>query len=193
MSSAFGDVSTDDVVKFAAEFPLAWITPVADPAASLLMPLLIETDPAGQPVSVVGHLPRRAPATELLQQDGRAVFLFLGPNAYIPPAWVSKPGWVPTWNFLSLKILSDQAEIEDSLTRPAVEALVRHMESRQGSDWSVDDIGERYDTLLNQIIGFRSNITSAQPRFKLGQDETPAVHEEIKQALEPHPMAQWMK
>lgn len=193
MSVQFSNVPTREVVRFAAAYPFGWIVPVADPSSALLMPLLIETDAGGEPRSILGHLPRRAAATDALNRDGAAMFLFLGANAYIPPAWVSKADWAPTWNFLSLKVHASDTGIDETLTRSAVEALVDHMERSVGSDWTVEKIGSRYDELLSSIIGFRSPVQALEPRFKLGQDETPAVYNEIKRALTDHDLAGWME
>jgi len=193
MSADFSDVPADDILSFAAQYPLGWIVPAADPSAALLMPLLIETDAAGNPASVFGHLPKRAAATDILRREGSAVFLFLGANAYIPPAWISKEGWAPTWNFLSLKVRAAATQVNEALTRPAVERLVDHMEARAGSGWTVEQLGPRYEQLLGGIIGFRSPVLSLEPRFKLGQDETNEVHDEIRRALGDHPLAGWME
>ncbi|WP_300379084.1 FMN-binding negative transcriptional regulator [Henriciella sp.] len=193
MSDPFEAVSTLDAVRFAAEYPLAWIVPVADPAAALLMPVLFEREGNDPGAMLLGHLPRRAAATGILRGDGRAVFLFLGPNAYIPPAWVSQQGWAPTWNFLSLKATAETTVIDDAMTRPAVETLVEHMEQRDGSGWMVAKIGERYETLLQGIIGFRSKVSGIHPRFKTGQDETASVRDEIRRGLEGHPLTRWME
>lgn len=193
MSAGFSDVPLSDILEFAADYPLAWIVPAADPSTALLMPLLLETDAAGKPTSVLGHLPRRAAAADVLRRDGSAVFLFLGANAYIPPAWVSREGWAPTWNFLSLKVGTAETHLDEALARPAVEALVNHMEARAGTGWTVEKIGPRYERLLSAIIGFRSPVHSLEPRFKLGQDETGRVHDEIRRALGDHPLVGWME
>jgi transcriptional regulator len=192
MSADFSDVPMGDVLDFAATCPLAWIVPSADPSTALLMPLLIETDEDGNPASVLGHLPRRAAATDILRQDGRAVFLFLGANAYIPPAWISAEGWAPTWNFVSLKIGTAATIVDATLTESAVEALVGLLETQAGSDWGVEKIGPRYQSLLSAIIGFRAPVRTFEPRFKLGQDETSTSRDEIRRALVDHPLANWI-
>lgn len=193
MSADFSDVPSSDVLDFAAVHPLAWIVPAAAPSTAMLMPLLIETDGEGKPAFVLGHLPRRAEATEVLLQDGSAVFLFLGANAYIQPAWISKPGWAPTWNFLALKISATDTHVHETLTRPAVETLVNQMERRSGSGWTVERIGPRYEKLLGAIIGFRASVETIEPRFKLGQDETDTARDEIMNALADHPLSRWME
>lgn len=212
MSHLFETVENADLLRFAAENPLAWIVPAADPSAAILMPVLIETEASGVPVSLLGHLPRRGAITGLLGENTRATCLFLGPNAYIPPDWISKPGWAPTWNFVSLKVTGD-IRLDPALTDEAVRRAVDHMErpmgagqvsgqvsgrdsgrdSGGGSDWTVEQMGERYGRLLHRIIGFQMEDIGLTPRFKTGQDETEQSYREVFEALAGHPLQSWMR
>lgn len=192
MPDLHADVSTEKMLDFAAAYPFAWIVPFADPSAALLMPVLIETDEDGKPASLLGHLPRMHEATKALAGDGRIAVLYLGPHAYIPPAWIRKKHWAPTWNFVSLKVTAT-ATTDTDLTRPAVETLVHHMEAPAGSSWTVADMGERYEGLLGGIIGFRAAIDTLTPRFKVGRDETAESHADIRHGLAGHPLADWME
>lgn len=191
MSAKFTTVPNADILRFAAEHPLAWVVPHADPGDAVLMPMLMEPDASNQPANLLGHLPRSGQILSRLSEDPRATCLFLGPHAYIPPRWISKPGWAPTWNFLSLKV-SGTITLDDALTEEAVRALVAHMETRAGSDWSVEQMGPRFEGLLRGIIGFRMRIDTLQPRFKTGQDETETSHAEIHAHLEGHGLRAWM-
>ena len=190
MTSPFQAVPAGDIVRFVSENPLAWIVPSADPSAAILMPLLLETDDAGNPASLLGHLPRWPALLERLWQSPSSTCLFLGPNVYVPPGWVSKPGWAPTWNFLSLKA-SGQIRPDDTLAEPAIRALVTHMEAASG--WTTEAVGERFQALLKGVTGFRMQIDSLEPRFKLGQDESDQSHAEIYSQLGGHPLQAWMR
>lgn len=190
MTSPFETVSSQDITRFISENPLAWIVPSADPSASILMPLLLETNVDGHPVSLLGHLPRSAPLLEQLWNRPAATCLFLGPHAYVPPGWVSKPGWAPTWNFVSLKA-SGALMPDENLTEEAIRRLVGHMEPDSG--WTVEAVGARFEALLKGVIGFRMSIDTLQPRFKTGQDESEQSHAEIHARLEGHPLQSWMR
>ncbi|KCZ94095.1 FMN-binding negative transcriptional regulator [Hyphomonas johnsonii] len=191
MTSPYEAVSNESIARFIAENPMAWIVPAADPSAAFLMPLLLEVDANGSPTTFLGHLPRSAPATSRLLEQPDAVVLFLGPNAYIQPSWISKPGWAPTWNFVSLKA-AGTINMDSSLSAEAVTRLVDHMEGMTASGWTVDKIGPRFDDLLKHIMGFRIRIDTLTPRFKVGQDESPQSQREIRSALAGHPLVKWM-
>ncbi|MFN3608108.1 MAG: FMN-binding negative transcriptional regulator [Hyphomonas sp.] len=191
MSALYTTVPTADILRFTAENPLAWIVPATDPADAILMPLLLETGAEGAPATLLGHLPRSGPLTARLRENPRATCLFLGPHSFVSPRWISKPGWAPTWNFVSLKV-TGTVTLDDTLTEHAVRTLSAHMEAPAGSDWTIDQVGDRLPGLLRGIIGFRLQIDALQPRFKTGQDETPTSHAEIHAHLDGHPLQPWM-
>lgn len=188
MSATFAQVSHDDLARLVAETPLAWIVPHAAPHSALLMPVLLERDGEGRPTSLLGHLPLGAPATNALASDARAGFLFLGPNRYIPPSMAGERDWAPTWNFVSARIEAAVGLAAD-LTREAVESLTNHLEGPDG--WSPSELGPRYADLLARIVGFRASIAAISPRFKLGQDESTHVRQNIAEGLDGTPLGEW--
>jgi transcriptional regulator len=191
MSARFTDIPHAHIIRFVAENPVAWIVPHTAPAEAILMPMLLETGDKSGSSTLLGHLPRSGQIVAHLLADARATCLFLGPHAYIPPGWVSKPGWAPTWNFVSLKI-SGKILPDDALTEESVRAIVTHMETRAGSDWTVEQVGPRFQGLLKGIIGFRMQIDLIQPRFKTGQDEIDQSRAEIHAHLDGHALQAWM-
>ncbi|MEM8817654.1 MAG: FMN-binding negative transcriptional regulator [Pseudomonadota bacterium] len=186
--SRFSDVARDDVHRFVAEHPLAWIVPVRDPEAAVLMPILFENADCS---SMIGHLPLRVSRNPAFDVSRSVACLFLGPHSYISPEWAGKDDWVPTWNFLSLKVVGEIL-FSDELTRPAVEFLVDHMQANSTSDWSTAQVEHRMPSLLRRIIGFRIRVTSLAPRFKLGQDEDSTTYARIEAHLSKHALATWM-
>ena len=187
MKGPFTDVSDTDLDRFLAEMPLCWIVPHAAVEAAILMPVVASRDARG--LSLLGHLPRRAPATEVLGADHRASFLFLGANGYISPAMAGRDDWAPTWNFVSAR-LAGEITINETLTREAVEAVVALMEGTVG--WRMDAVAHRADDLLARVIGFRAEVSEAVPRFKLGQDEEPVTRRSIHAAYAGTALGEWL-
>lgn len=185
----FTDVSGQDLARLLAQAPLCWIVPHANPGAAILMPVVAECDNAGTPQSILGHLPKRSPAASVLANAPQASFLFLGPHAYVSPGTVGRDDWGPTWNFASAR-MEGEVLLDTALTRSAIDAIVRLMEGANG--WTVDRMGERADQLIPRIIGFRASITSAHPRFKLGQDESSADHAKIRGQAGDSELGRWM-
>lgn len=186
--TGFAEVAPERLEDFISTHPLAWITPHAAPDAAILIPVIFDPDDAGR---LIGHLPKRHAATAALGGKQAVTLLYLGPNGFIRPEWAAKPGWVPTWNFVSAKI-HGQASLDDGLTRRAIAVLTRHMAERTASDWTIDNVGTRLDGLLSKIIGFTVAIERIVPRFKLGQDEDEAVLRRITAHLAGHSMLDWV-
>ena len=189
MAEPFAPQSPADVVKLIAEHPLAWV--ISQDFQATPLPLLAETDAAGNVVSLLGHIARRNPQMAALQSQPRALLLFQGPQGYISPRHVSKPAWGPTWNYAVARF-EVHIEFLPEETDVALERLARHVERSQSNPWRIAEMGPRYEELRRYIIGFRAHVQRAHATFKLGQDEDAATFAEITAALAGTPLAQWM-
>ena len=186
MSERFTSVPAEGLDALVAHTPLCWIVPHGAPEAAILMPVVLERD--GADISLLGHLPRGAPATRMLGKDPAATFLFLGPHGYISPAVAERRDWAPTWNFASAR-LTGSLRLDSGITRPSVEALVAQMEGARG--WRIDELGLRADDLLERIIGFIATVHEVASRFKLGQDEDPDTFAAIVSSLDGTELGMW--
>lgn len=177
--SPFAPRATADIVQLVRDHPLAMlVSQGATGFAATPLPLLLETDEAGEPVALIGHFARSNPQVAALEADARAVAIFQGPHGYVSPRIVSKPGWAPTWNYAVVRFqmeLAFQPERNDA----AIRALVTAMEGRDPAAWTVDAVGARYERLVQHVIAFRARITATHATFKLGQDEDATSFDEI--------------
>src|SRR3546814_21023828 len=67
------------------------------------------------------------------------------------------------------------------------------MEAGRRPPWTVEEMGDRYPAMRAKVIGFRAVIRAITPRFKLGQDERPAVFDEIVASLHEPALVRWMR
>ncbi|NIJ38269.1 transcriptional regulator [Sphingopyxis panaciterrae] len=187
MSDPYQPRSAADVARLVADYPLAWLVSRDFNASPL--PLIGETNEAGEIVALFGHCPRQSPIVADFRADPRGLILFNGPEGYVSPGLVSKPDWAPTWNFAVLRF---QVEVEfvPEETHAAIERLAEKME---GDRWSTARVGPRYEQMLAQVIGFRAHVRSSEPRFKLGQDESAAGFAEIVAGHPDRVLAAWME
>jgi transcriptional regulator len=191
--SPFERFSHRDAIDLIAEYPLAWVLPAGgDARLPSLLPLLVETDAAGRPVALIGHMARRNPLFAALSESDRALILFTGPQAYVSPALVDDPRWAPTWNYAQLRIEARIA-FQPEGGGEAIRQLVEAMEARVPSGWETAMMGDRYAPMERAIIAFRADISRLEGRFKLGQDESP---ERLREILTHHPdqaLCRWMR
>jgi len=187
MSDPYQPRSAADIARLVADYPLAWLVSRDFNASPL--PLIGETNEAGEIVALFGHCPRRNPIVADFRADPRGLILFNGPEGYVSPGLISKPDWAPTWNFAVLRFQVDVEFVADE-TRDAIERLAAKME---GGNWSTDRVGPRYEQLLTHVIGFRAHVRSSEHRFKLGQDESAAGFAEIVAGHPDRVLAEWME
>ncbi len=177
--------SLADIDRMIAAHPFALVissaagTPLATP-----LPLLLERDADGA-MTLLGHMPRVHPHTELLRQVPRALAVFQGAHGYISPSWLSDRTQAPTWNYETVQLDIDVA-FDDSpeATELALNRLVDHMERERPAAWSVADMGARYDKLAPHVVAFRARVVAGYAKFKLGQNERPGDRTEILAGLE---------
>jgi len=175
------------------EYPLAWICvgSGAEIEASLL-PLVGVFDKSGALVELIGHLMRSNPLYEVAQREPRATVLFRGPDAYVSPSHAGRRDWAPTWNYAQLRVATE-IQFDEADTENALRVLIEAMESRRDQPWTIEELGKRADAMLGRIIGFRAKVTRVSAKFKLGQDEAPAIFNTILERLPQREMVDWMR
>lgn len=189
----FPSGSFDDLADLIRAYPLAWlVTCGEDGFDAVPLPLLPEVDGTGQVTALIGHCSRANSQLAALRRDPRAWALFMGPQGYISPSLVSRPQWVPTWNY-AVAILALEVELQDEATEDAVRQLVDAAEAPNAAPWRMEDAGGRVPGLLQRIIGFRAAVVGHDVRFKLGQDEDLPTLNEIIAGLRNGDLADWMR
>ena len=182
-----------DVFDLIREHPLAWVSPRdGDPMNSASLPLLAETDGDGRVCTLVGHMARRNPLFHTLSEKPHALILFMGPQAYVSPAYVTDPAWAPSWNYAQARIEAT-VRFEPDATDEVLRMLLEAMEHHVPSGWTPANMGARYPRMQQSIIAFRAQVTNLRARFKLGQDEKP---ERLREILTRHPdqsLVSWMR
>ncbi len=135
-------------------------------------------------ISLVGHLPRSSRLARALTTPVDTLAVVSGPGTYVSPSWFSNRTQAPSWNYASAQFNLRLSSMDDPLFLDRhLRELVTLMEEGRERLWSVDEMGDRYDSLSKRIIAFEGSITSWDGRFKLGQDEPDGTYEEIVAAL----------
>ena len=141
------------------------------------IPMLLSPEPA--PFGTLeGHLARPNPQS---QAGGcEALAIFLGPDAYVSPAWYatrrSTGEVVPTWNYVAvhaygtLRTFDDPERLLDLVTR-----LTSRHENPRGESWSVADAPSSFiASQLRGIVGLELAISSLEGKWKMSQNRPEA-------------------
>jgi len=181
-----------DLLQLIEEYPLAWIVSVGTSGyGATPLPMLAEPRPDGKIASLLGHFALSNPHVAMLRSAPQATILFMGPQGYISPELVSKPGWAPTWNYAAAQF-DVQIELLPEENATALEKLVYWMERDRQVPWTIGEMGARYDLMVQQIVAFRAHVRRVRGRFKLGQDETPQTRAEVLKKLDDADLVRWM-
>lgn len=146
----------------------------AGPFASHV-PMLIDTT-RGAHGTLRGHLARANPQSKDVVAGVPALAIFLGPDAYISPAYYATKKEdgkvVPTWNFVAIHAAGPIRFFDDAESLlPLVTALTEKFESKRAEPWAVSDAPADYvQGLLRGIIGFEIEIVTLEGKWKMSQN-----------------------
>jgi transcriptional regulator len=181
-----------DLLQLIEEYPLAWVVSVGSTGyGATPLPMLAELRPDGKIASLLGHFALSNPHVAMLRSAPQATVLFMGPQGYISPELVSKPGWAPTWNY-AVAQFDVEIELLPQENAKALEKLVYRMERDRQVPWTIAEMGDRYDLMVKKIVAFRAHCRRVRGRFKLGQDETPQTRTEVLKKLDNADLVRWM-
>lgn len=139
------------------------------------VPMLLRSEPA--PLGTLcGHLARGNDQWRDTLTDVRALALFLGPDAYISPAWYAtkrRTGKVvPTWNYVAIHARGSVRFFDDPERLLAlVTQLTESREASRPDPWAVSDAPEDFIRgQLRGIVGFELTIEHLEGKWKLSQN-----------------------
>jgi transcriptional regulator len=139
--------------------------------------------------TLVGHLARYKPQSQMPGNGVDALVLFQGPHAYVSPSWYpgkrEDPRQVPTWDYLvveargTLVTFDDEARLYNLLTQ-----LTDHNEAGREHRWRVTDAPDEYVRKeMHHIVGIELRVESLIGRYKLSQNRNAADQEGARAGL----------
>ncbi len=119
-----------------------------------------------------------------------ALVMFLGPDAYVTPAWYSNKTItgevVPTWNYIAvhaygpMRVIDEPRELRLLLAR----LTTRHEEPRP-EPWAMDDAPDDYlEKQLRGIVGIEIPIARIDGKWKMSQNASKADMESVAAGLD---------
>ena len=142
------------------------------------LPLLFDPS-AGEHGHLLGHFARANPQWRELRGQ-QVLAIFSGPHAYVSPTWYGVPNMVPTWNYLAVhvygrcELVEDEASLLELLTETA-----RTYERSLPTPWTFDRDNPQIGKMLKAIVGFRIEVSRIEGKWKLGQNHSPGMRENV--------------
>lgn len=129
---------------------------------------------------LIGHVSRGNAVWRDLHDGAPSVVMFLGPQAYITPAWYpgkqSHGKVVPTWNYVTVHAHGIARAVEDdNWMLDMLHRLSDAQEASRPDPWKVTDAPSEYvQKKLRAIVGIEITIDRLEGRLKVSQDEDAA-------------------
>lgn len=151
------------------------VTLGADGIEASHVPMLI--DPAPAPYgTLIGHIAKANPQWRTMRAEVPALAMFLGPDAYVTPAWYptkqESGKVVPTWNYVAIHASGRLTFFEEPERLLAlVTRLTEHHEAGRAEPWAVSDAPAEYvQGMLKGIVGFELAVTRLEGKWKMSQN-----------------------
>jgi transcriptional regulator len=148
------------------------------------LPFMID-EARGRLGTLVAHMARANPHWRAFDGAAPSLVVFMGPHAYISPAWYHEQVTVPTWNYTVVhaaghaRLVEDPAQLRDMVMR-----LVQQHEAPIGNPWDVRKAEAVIDAELAAIVGFEIPLDRLDGKFKLNQNRSVEDRESVVRALE---------
>jgi len=143
------------------------------------IPMLVDPEPA--PFGTLkGHIARANPQWRRATSGVQALAVFLGPDAYITPAWYETKRQsgkvVPTWNYVAVHAYGPLEFYEDADRLLAlVTRLTETHEAGRAQPWAVSDAPKDFIAgMLKAIVGFELPIARLEGKWKMSQNRPAA-------------------
>lgn len=151
------------------------VTVGADGLEASHVPMLLDPEPAPYG-TLIGHIARANGQWRRTAADTPALAMFLGPDAYVSPAWYATKRQtgrvVPTWNYVAVHASGDVRFFDDAerLLR-LVKRLTETHEAGRPEPWTVTDAPPEFiRAQLKGIVGFELPIARLEGKWKLSQN-----------------------
>jgi transcriptional regulator len=165
----------------------SFVTATANGPVVTPLPLFLnaEEGPFG---TLYGHLARANPQWKT-PPIGEAMALFMGPDAYITPAWYATKREtgkvVPTWNYVAVHAYGPVEFFEEpDRLLEVVTRLTNLHEAPRAEPWAVTDAPEDFiRAQLRGIVGLRLPIARLEGKRKMSQNRNEADRAGVAQGL----------
>jgi transcriptional regulator len=146
------------------------------------VPVLVDSS-EGQ-LALRFHLALRNGHCAALTEGASCLLTFLGPNCYVSPSWYTEQPNVPTWNYVSVHAYGRVVPMDQDALEKFLADLTSHHEARIGGGFSYAGLPREFQLeLLQEIRGFRVEVSELEAKSKLSQNRLPADRDQVTRKL----------
>jgi transcriptional regulator len=192
------------VVHLVREHPFAvLVSAVAGqaPAAThvpIVLPPDADPDASLEGVEMLGHMGRANPHGRDFDGPTQVLMVFASSHGYVSPQVYDYSPAAPTLDYAAVHLTGTLERIDDRAgTLGVVEATVAALESLRPTQWDPSTSREYFERIAPGVVAFRILITRQQAMFKLSQDKTESVRDNVRRDFvdgpHPHPdLVNWI-
>lgn len=175
----FTEHDKEVIVDFIQSHPFAVVTGTdGHCCAATQIPLLCET--TEEQWCFWGHIMKGTDHHKVFLKNPEILVLFTGPSCYISASLYTGAPSASTWNYITVQVKGNLEFTDDSGTLEIIKKQTRWHESHYPRPIYVEDMPDEYiQKNLSAIQGFKINVQSIYPIFKLSQNKDDQTYSNI--------------
>jgi transcriptional regulator len=130
------------------------------------------------------HVAKANPHAEIFAKAEQVICVFQGPHYYISPLWYGKLPNAPTWNYAVVHAYGKAELLAQAELAADLDMLVAQNEESLHGEHAYQVPAEFKASLIDHIVGFRMDIKKLEAKFKLSQNRSQTVQDNVLNALQ---------
>lgn len=183
----FAAPSQRAITQLVRQHPFAAVVsarPGEAPIAShlpLILPPDVDPDASLVGVQMLGHMGRKNPHWQQLEQVGTVLLIFSSSHGYVSPQLYDFTPCAPTLDYAAVH-LTGQVELIDSTdgALDVVTATIDALETQRPTRWDPTASREYHERIVAGVVAFRVRISEQQAMFKLSQDMSETTRANVR-------------
>lgn len=174
------------LIGFMKDYPFATIITDGGKLLATHLPFLVEAKQ--DEIKLISHLARANPQWKQMQEQTEVLVIFQGPHAYISAAFYPTPLGVPTWNYAAVHAYGKPVLFQGADSPEVIQTLQKTIATYEpGYQTQFENMPAAFaNRLRDELVAFEIRVTSLEGAFKLSQDKTIEVQQDIAQTLSGH-------
>ncbi|HYJ70174.1 MAG TPA: FMN-binding negative transcriptional regulator [Nocardioidaceae bacterium] len=192
------------IVQLVREHPFAMLAsavagqaPVAT-HVPIVLPPDADPDASLEGVEMLAHMGRANPHWRDFDGPTPVLMVFASSHGYVSPQLYDSLPAAPTLDYAAVHLAGTLERIDDRAgTLDVVEATVAALESLRPTQWDPSTSRDYFERIVPGVVAFRIRITQQQAMFKLSQDKSETVRDNVRRDFvdgpHPHPdLVKWL-
>ena len=176
----FKESDRDEIMAFLRGHPFAQITGIAEDGRLIATHVPVLFDERNGDLVLTAHIMRNSDHWKGFCANGDVLAVFNGPNCPVKASWYNGMESGGTWNYMAVHARGTARMLDQDALVSVLRRLTLQVEGSTDTGANFDDLSDAYVAkMLPAIQAFEITVTELDAIFKLSQNKTPDVYDNV--------------